>query len=218
MATKIYQNITSEAERMLTPGTRAPGGWKVEIQRKKNRIEQKYKILETAHQSQKLAGGMYNPAVLYESVISLKNSASLDWDLKKDAHLLVEGHKRAYEKLHELEAQLAAKLKIISDPEDWKVEDYRMLYQELQKHIPLTSLKDRFYEFLAISVNSGDLKRSELRLELFAQLMGGSVANFDQIPNTLKHLYAMLRYLQGQPEVWEMYTERLEREKEKKRA
>lgn len=219
MATKIYQNIRSEAERMLTPGTRAPGGRKVEIQRKKNRIEQKYKFLETAHQSHKLAGGMYNPVVLYESVISLKNSASLDWDLKKDAHLLVEGHKNAYEKLRELEAQLAAKLEIIRGPEDWEVEDYRMLYQELQKHIPLKSLKekDRFYEFLAISINSGDLKSSELRLELFAQLMGGSVANFDQIPNTLKPLYAMLRYLQGQPEVWEMYTERLEKEKEKKR-
>lgn len=217
IATRIYQNIRSEAERMLTPGTRAQGGRKVEIQRKKNRIEQKHRFLETVHQSQKLADDMYNPAVLYESVISLKNSASLDWGLKKDAQLLVEGHKRAYEKLRELEAQLAAKLKIISDPKDWKVEDYRMIYQELQNHIPLTSLKDRFYEFLAISVNSGDLKRSELRLELFAQLMGGSVANFDQIPNTLKQLYAMLRYLQGQPEVWEMYTERLEREKEKKR-
>lgn len=217
IATRIYQSITSEAERMLAAGTRAQGGRKVEIQRKKNRIEQKHTLLETAHQSQKLVGGIYNLVVLYESVISLKNSASLDWDLKKDPQILVEGHKRAYEKLRELEVKLAAKLKIISDPEDWKVEDYRMLYQELQSHIPLRSLKNRFYEFLAISLNSGDLKTTELRLELFAQLMGGSVANFEQIPNTLKPVYAILRYLQGQPELWEMYTERLERESEKKR-
>lgn len=161
--------------------------------------------------------GLYNPRGNFVLIINLMQKATAEWTLSKDidAHLVFQ--RQANKEIQQLENVIAQKLQLNADSNIWASEDYDKIYKELSTFVEISELKSSLPSFMLICLNLGDFKRGEPLLKAYAKLLGGSGDSYESVPNVLKQSFVLLKYLQGQPEVWDMHEQRLEREREKKR-
>jgi hypothetical protein len=178
-------------------------------------FEQQGELARLAKKAQE-AQQFYNPTASFLEIIALKNQASNTWEVTRDVEKYLAAQKLTYQKLIELETIIAKKLGLKEQTGSRSLDEYTQIYAELVQVVTLKESRTRLPEFITISQNAGDIDDSLLRLTVTAQLLDGSTETFESVPNSLKEVYAVLKYCKGEPEAWDKFREKLEMEKQKK--
>jgi hypothetical protein len=161
--------------------------------------------------SSQAAVGMYDAKVVFHDIVNKKNLVTAEWLRHKDIDKLLEGHNICYQKLMDLEKNIAQQVDITKSSDEWTFDDFQKVYHQLKKDLTSNKLNSRLPELLVFSVNCGLPKLTELRLKVFAQELGGSTEEFESVPGTLKSQFVVFKYLQGEPKYWDMLGEEEDR-------
>jgi hypothetical protein len=143
--------------------------------------------------------------LLYKQLSTAMHAAAAEWDRHRSLERYTASQRKSYDYLLKLESE-AAKQYGLDTAQSFTSEDFVAIYKELEKQLPKGELLSNLFHFAVTCQNAGDIAGTDLRLRAFAKLMGGSSEKFEDVPNSLKLLFAVTKYCQGEPEYWDLYT------------
>jgi hypothetical protein len=214
-AAPLIQSINAQVKTLQAPQPRNLGRNGV-LWLNKKEAERQIQHLEIVRQSQVFAK-VYSPAADFQKIREMIKASTVQEMRDKNKDKFISEQHKSHQQLCDLESGVAKKLGLKESADSWTFDDYLSIYKELDKTITSAELKAEFYNFMAISLNSEDYTRSEFRIKVFAKMMGSSVENFESLPGVLKKSYALLRYFQGQPQLWESYVTEVKRKQREKK-